>query len=166
MILSNLMEYKGYHAKIEFSAEDNTFIGRVIGINDVIAFDGENVEELSATFRDSIDDYLASCAEMGKDPDKEYKGSFNVRISPELHKKAVIKAESQNISLNQFIQLAIEHEILGYNTKEVVTIVMPQKTIENYSIKKGLTPFSRYDFDRKEDIDSCQTLIKFPVSES
>ena len=71
--MSSLMEYKGYHAKIEFSAEDGTFVGNILGINDVIAFDGSNVTELTKMFHESVDDYLEMCAEIGKTPDKEYK---------------------------------------------------------------------------------------------
>ena len=106
-----LMEYKGYHAKIEFSADDNTFVGTVLGLEDTIAFDGDNVEELTAMFHESIDDYLEMCAEIGKKPDKEFKGTFNIRISPELHKLAMIESEARDISLNSFVQQSIEHEL-------------------------------------------------------
>lgn len=164
--MDNLMEYKGYHAKIEFSADDNILVGRVLGINDVIAFDGESIQELSDAFHESIDDYLTTCAELGKSPDKEYKGTFNVRIQPELHKKAVIKAESQNISLNQFIQQAIEHEVSGYDTRDVVKIVMPAQIIGKYSFSKESDPFVRYDFGGEEDSKVWKNVIRFPASVS
>lgn len=160
------MEYKGYHAKIEFSADDNIFVGRVLGINDVIAFDGESIPELRNAFHESIDDYLASCMELGKAPDKEYRGTFNVRVQPELHKKAVIKAESQNISLNQFIQQALEHEISGYTAKEMVTILMPPQIVGKYPSANILTPFTRYDFGREEVSVECKNAIRFQALES
>ena len=160
------MEYKGYHAKIEFSADDCILVGRVLGINDVIAFDGESLQELSDAFHESIDDYLTSCAELGKTPDKEYKGTFNVRIQPELHKKAVIKAESQNISLNQFIQQAIEHELSGYNTKYEVKILMPPQIVEKYPLAKKPDPFVQYDFGREEASAVCRKAIQFRALES
>ena len=109
--MNSLMEYKGYHAKIEFSAEDNTFVGTVLGIDDTLAFNGDNVEELTNMFHECIDDYLEMCAEIGKNPDKEFKGSFNIRISPELHKLAMIESEARDISLNSFVQQSIEHEL-------------------------------------------------------
>lgn len=93
--MNSLMEYKGYHAAIEYSAEDHAMIGQIIGINDVLAFDAENVDELEAMFHETIDDYLEMCARTGKDPDKEYKGSFNIRIGSELHKKADLQAKAQ-----------------------------------------------------------------------
>ena len=160
--MSCLMEYKGYHAKIEFSSEDNTFIGRVIGINDTIAFDGNTVDEIREAFCESINDYLETCAEIGKEPDKEYKGTFNIRISPELHKRAFIEAEAQNISLNQFVQQAIEHEISGYNGKESITIVMPTTLIEKYKLSIEQDAFNSYNFSGKETLESCQQTMKFP----
>ena len=107
----SLMEYKGYHAKIEYSAEDGEFVGHVLGINDVLSFDGTSVAELEAMFHECVDDYLAMCEEFGREPEKEYKGSFNVRIAPELHRQSALEAVSRNISLNQFVQQAIENEL-------------------------------------------------------
>ena len=106
--MNQFMEYKGYHAKIEYSAEDETFVGRVIGITDVLLFDGGSVEELTDMFHQSVDDYLASCAEISKSPEKEYRGSFNVRLSPELHRRAAIAAEDRSLTLNQFMNEAVK----------------------------------------------------------
>ena len=106
--MNQFMEYKGYHARIEYSAEDETFVGRVIGITDTLLFDGGSVEELTDMFHQSVDDYLASCAEIGKAPEKEYRGSFNVRLSPELHRRAAIAAEGRSLTLNQFMNEAVK----------------------------------------------------------
>lgn len=105
------MEYKGYHAKVEYSDEDKTFVGRVLGVNDVLVFEGDTVQEITEMFHNSIDDYLAVCAEIGKKPEREYKGSFNVRLSPELHKQAFLAAEGNNMTLNQFVVNAVNHYI-------------------------------------------------------
>lgn len=166
--MSNLLEYNGYHAKIEFSSEDEIFIGRVIGINDVIAFDGESISELKDMFHASIDNYIVDCAKVGRTPDKEYKGSFNIRIPPELHKKAVIKAASQNISLNQFVEKAIEREIFEYeyNSNNPITILMPVKVINKYPLINGIEPLTQYSFEREETATVWQTSTEFRVSES
>ena len=105
-----LMEYKGYHAHIRYSDEDKLFVGEVIGINDSLGFHGSSVDELEQMFHQSIDNYLDMCAEFGKTPDKEYKGQFNVRIPPTLHRSAVICAKQRNISLNEFVTKAIQDE--------------------------------------------------------
>lgn len=104
----NSMEYSGYHARIEYSSEDKCFVGKVLGIEDTLVFDGESVAELEAMFHECVDDYLAMCREMGRKPDREFKGSFNVRITPELHRRAALAAEQRGISLNQYVIQALE----------------------------------------------------------
>ena len=106
--MAQMMEYKGYHATAELSAEDKLFVGKVIGTRDSLNFHGTTVDELEQSFHDCIEDYLAMCEFLGCEPDKEYKGAFNVRVTPELHRKSVLAAESQGISLNQFVSNALE----------------------------------------------------------
>lgn len=86
--MGNLMEYKGYHTKIEFDVESMSLRGKIEGINDYVDFEAEDVVTIEKEFHSAVDDYLEFCAEVGKEPEKEYKGTFNVRISPDLHKKA------------------------------------------------------------------------------
>lgn len=105
-----MMSYKGYHADIRYSAEDKVFFGEVIGLNDTVAFHGSSVSELEAAFHQSVDNYLETCKEFGKDPDREYKGVFNVRIPSELHRAAVICAKAERITLNEFVMNAIQDE--------------------------------------------------------
>lgn len=105
---NSMLEYKGYHAAIEYDADDNIFVGEVFGIADSLSFHGTTVEELKRMFEQSIDNYLALCSEIGKNPEKEFRGTFNVRIPPELHKKAALAATKQKITLNQYVVRAIE----------------------------------------------------------
>lgn len=109
--MKNLMEYKEYFAKIEFSAKDEVFFGIIEGINDTVSFEGASINELKAAFHEAVEDYLDMCLRYGKEPQKTYKGSFNVRINPALHKKAAILAASQGTSLNQFVESAITDKI-------------------------------------------------------
>ena len=90
--MSKMMEYHGYHAQIEYDAEDEIFVGKVFGLADSLNFHGTSVSELEDMFHQSIDNYLQMCAETGKAPEKEFKGSFNIRISPELHKEISLQA--------------------------------------------------------------------------
>lgn len=76
---------------IEFSAEDSLFYGKVLGIRALISYEGENATDLVSDFRNTVDDYLNLCLKEGIEPEKAYKGSFNVRISPELHKQKLWK---------------------------------------------------------------------------
>lgn len=82
--MNNTFEYKGYIGSIEFSEEDALFFGKVMGIRSLISYEGENADELISDFHSAVDDYLAVCEAEGREPEKAYKGSFNIRISPEL----------------------------------------------------------------------------------
>lgn len=121
--MANVIQYRGYHARIDYSSEDNMLIGSVINIRDSLHFHGNSIPEITQTFHDSIDNYLEMCEALGKTPDKEYKGSFNIRIPQELHRKAALMAEEEGISLNQLIQNAIEDIVNPNKYKNVVTVL-------------------------------------------
>ena len=110
-MISSLMEYNGYHAKIEFDQFDQIFVGRVLGINDSINFHGESVKDLTREFHNAISNYLEYCKKAGKEPEREFKGSFNVRIKPEQHKKVALQAANEGITINQFVSRAIDNEL-------------------------------------------------------
>ena len=109
--MNDYLTYEGYLGTVLFSAEDEVFYGKVHGINDLITFEGKSVEELKKSFEESIDDYLESCKELGKQPSKIFKGSFNIRISTELHRKAALISTKKNISLNDFVKKAIAYAV-------------------------------------------------------
>lgn len=98
----NAMHYKGYAARIEFDAEDEIFAGHIAGINDVIGFHADNVADLKAAFHEAVDDYLATCAELGKQPQKPYSGRVMFRIDPQVHANAARAAELSGKSLNEW----------------------------------------------------------------
>ena len=106
--MNSMMDYKGYHASIEYDADDKIFVGSVFGINDSLNFHGSSVEELEEMFHQSIDNYLELCEKIGKQPEKEYKGSFNVRMTPEKHRAAAIEADREKMSLNQLVCAAVD----------------------------------------------------------
>ena len=111
MVIRNTMEYKGYVGSVEFSEEDSLFFGKVLGIRALVSYEGENAHDLVEDFHGAVDDYLALCEAQGTEPEKAYKGSFNVRISPELHKAAVIAALRDQTSLNSFVENAIANAV-------------------------------------------------------
>lgn len=110
--MKNIMTYKGYWARIEYSDEDECFCGQIEGLNkDSISFEGETVKELKKDFRNAIDHYLEVCKELNHEPEKQCKGSLNVRLGVELHSKAKIKSEEKHISINEFIKQAVANYI-------------------------------------------------------
>ena len=106
--MKDVLSYKGFIGRVHFSAEDEVFHGKLEGVNDLITFEGKSVEELKKAFHDAVEDYLSICEEIGKDPHKSYKGSFNVRINPNLHQLASQKSTEEGVSLNQLIERAIQ----------------------------------------------------------
>ena len=105
--MSCVLEYKGYVGSIEFSEKDCVFYGKVQGIRSLISYEGESAKELVADFHTAVDDYLSLCEERGSEPERAYKGTFNIRISPELHKSAAIYAYEHKTSLNSVVEEAI-----------------------------------------------------------
>jgi predicted HicB family RNase H-like nuclease len=113
--MKDILVYKEYIGSVHFNADDEIFYGKIEGIDDLISFEGSSVRELKKAFEDSVDDYLELCKKAGKKLEKSYKGSFNIRISPEIHKRAKQIAIRKGISLNQFIQKAVEDEVVKEN---------------------------------------------------
>lgn len=104
----NALHHKNYSGVFAFSPDDDTFHGEVVGIRDVVHFSGRSIDELRASFQETVDDYLATCAEIGKQPDKPYSGRFVVRVSPEAHRLAETAAKDSGKSLNAFACEALE----------------------------------------------------------
>lgn len=109
--MNNLLKYKDYLAKIEYDSEEKILFGVIQGISDLVTFESASIEDIEDEFHSAVDDYLETCKELGKLPEKTYKGSFNVRIDPERHKKADRLAFQSNITLNKFVEEAIQEKI-------------------------------------------------------
>ena len=99
----NTMNYKGYAARIEYSEEDDCFVGHIAGINDIVGFHADSVVQLHAAFEEAVEDYIQTCKKAGKIPQKPYSGKLLLRISPELHARAAISATLQGKSLNTWV---------------------------------------------------------------
>lgn len=107
MSTSYVYEYKGYLGSAEVDPENNVLVGRLLFIRDAIAYSAADVAGLKAAFEEAVDDYLRSCDELGDAPDVPCKGSFNVRVSPQLHRKAAMAARLRGQSLNDFVGAAL-----------------------------------------------------------
>lgn len=113
MSKKNILEYKGYHAIIEVDVETFVLRGKIEGINDFVNFESDNPKTIEQEFHSAVDDYLEFCQSIGKEPDKEYKGTFNVRIHPDLHKKLATLALKNGESLNTTVEKAIQAYVEG-----------------------------------------------------
>lgn len=116
--MSNIMEYKGYVGNVEFSPDDMIFYGKVQGIRSLISYEGSSAVELVNDFHDAVDAYLDSCEELGIKPEVAYKGTLNVRLGEETHRRAAIYALTHNQSLNSFIDFAVQEKLAAYGKNE------------------------------------------------
>ncbi len=103
-----MMEYKGYIGKVEIDEDAGVLYGEVINVRDVITFEGASVDDVQTAFRESVDDYLAFCAERHESPEKPFSGKFVVRVPAELHRKAYIQAKLADKSLNGWVTDVLE----------------------------------------------------------
>ncbi len=107
----NTMKYKGYAARVEYDAEDRLFVGHLAGIRDIIGFHGETVDKLENAFRESVNDYLETCRQLGQKPNRPASGKVLLRMPPELHANAIRAAELSGQSLNQWAIEALRHVV-------------------------------------------------------
>ncbi len=105
--MSSLLSYKEYNGTVEYSKEDKCLFGKVVGIKSLLSYEGNSVHELEQDFMNVIDEYLKDCEERNITPEQPYKGIFNVRIEPELHRKIAIYALEHGKSLNSVVEEAI-----------------------------------------------------------
>ena len=105
--MNNTMTYKGYTAIVAFSAEDECLVGHIAGIHDVIGFHADSVEEIRKVFHETVDDYLTTCAKIGREPNKPYSGKVTLRLPPGLHAQLAVQAEANGSSLNNWMVTAL-----------------------------------------------------------
>jgi predicted HicB family RNase H-like nuclease len=98
-----MLEYKGYHGRIEFDEQAGIFHGDVLDLRDVVTFQGKSVDEIMTAFRDSIDDYLEFCEGRGESPDKPFTGKLMLRLPTDVHRRVYLSAKKEGKSLNEYI---------------------------------------------------------------
>lgn len=123
-----VMKYKGQIGSVEFDFDDDCLHGKLLYINDLVTYEAKSIPELRMEFHAAVDDYLETCEELGVEPNKPFKGSFNVRIGEDLHRKIAFKAAEQGISVNDAVTKAVSNyisqnrrssdELLGMMTKQ------------------------------------------------
>ena len=107
------MNYKGYSARIDYDDEDGIFVGRIAGIRDGVGFHADSVAELREAFHEAVEDYLETCAKIGKEPQKAFSGQMMFRVKPEVHRKAAVAAELAGKSLNQWAEDVFDRATAG-----------------------------------------------------
>ena len=107
----NTLDYKDFVGSVNFSGGDDVFFGKIEGINALVTFEGQTVQELKKAFHDAVSDYLELCKAKGIKPPKTFTGVLNVRLTPEIHRRAAMIATKNGTTLNGFIKKAVEKEL-------------------------------------------------------
>lgn len=101
--MKDFMHYKNYYGSVHFDDSDLFFYGKVEFIRASITYEATNARGLRKAFEDAVDDYLNLCNKQDIEPEVPFKGSLNVRLGPDLHRRIAIAAEQQDSSINKFI---------------------------------------------------------------
>jgi predicted HicB family RNase H-like nuclease len=107
--MKDMMIYKGYYGSVHYSDEDQVFHGKIEFIRSLVSYEGTDVKSLRTAFKEAVDDYLELCKEERKEPEMSFKGSFNVRTGPDLHRRAMLFAKSKGMNMNSIITDALEN---------------------------------------------------------
>jgi predicted HicB family RNase H-like nuclease len=112
--MTNLMEYRGYCGSVNFHESDEVFFGKLEFIRDLVTYEATDAKNLIKSFHEAVDDYLADCASLNRVPNQPFKGTFNVRVTPELHKEASLYAAVSGESLNNVVKRALTQFITNH----------------------------------------------------
>ena len=130
----NHLAYKDYHGSIEYSKEDKLLYGKVLGTKTLISYEGKTGAELAKDFQEAIEIYLFDCEENGIEPEKAFKGSFNVRVSSQLHREIALQAKEARTSLNSYINDILTEKVGLFKTG--LPLVKSERNLGKKSIKK------------------------------
>lgn len=102
--MKDMMEYNGYFGSVHYNDGDKVFYGKLAFIRALVSYEGTDVVSLHSAFEEAVDDYLAFCKETSRQPEKPFKGAFNLRLDPDLHKRLVTNAMNEGKTLNAFVK--------------------------------------------------------------
>jgi predicted HicB family RNase H-like nuclease len=108
--MKDMMKYKSYYGSVHYNDDDKVFYGKVEFIRALVSYEGTDVKLLRKAFEEAVDDYLQTCKEQGKEPERPFKGSFNIRIGTNLHQRIAVEAMKKGITLNKYIVTVLEKE--------------------------------------------------------
>ena len=109
--MANIVRYREYMGRFEYDDEAEIFHGEVLGLDDVVTFQGKSVDELKRAFQDSVEEYLDVCTKVGRQPDKPFSGKFTVRLSPDLHRQVHTVAKAAGKSINEWVSDSLRKSV-------------------------------------------------------
>jgi predicted HicB family RNase H-like nuclease len=117
----NCFHYKNYVGSVEVSVEDRCLFGKLEFIRDLVTYEGTTLDELENEFKNAVDDYISTCSAAGKEPEKPFSGTFNVRVGPDLHRELAVASKGLGLTLNDFVKQTLQERV-GKEPKQVVHV--------------------------------------------
>ena len=144
----NTLEYKGYEGTAEIDCQRMVCRGKILFINDLVTYESKTIDSLKKEFEDAVDDYILTCADLGKEPQRPFKGQFNVRVSPAIHKAAAVRAAIDDISLNEIVARSLDAFLnISQDTNHhlSITVQMPNDEVRHMSTSSSGLPEWRFE---------------------
>ncbi|HNG55395.1 MAG: type II toxin-antitoxin system HicB family antitoxin [Candidatus Accumulibacter phosphatis] len=129
----DILKYKDYEGTAELDMSRRVCRGKILFIDDLVTYEAASPAELQTEFEAAVDDYIDTCATLGREPQKPLRGQFNVRVPPALHKAAALRALAENVSLNDVAVRALDafvniHSVVSHNVR--VTLDIPEESLK------------------------------------
>lgn len=106
--IMNMLKYKDFEGTAELDVERNLCRGKVLFIDDLVTYVADSPKNLQIEFEAAVEDYLETCLQVGKEPQRSFRGLFNVRVPPALHRSAALRAAGDEIALNEVVVRALD----------------------------------------------------------
>ncbi|QLH51076.1 MAG: type II toxin-antitoxin system HicB family antitoxin [Candidatus Accumulibacter cognatus] len=129
----DILKYKDYEGTAELDMSRRVCRGKILFIDDLVTYEAASPAELQTEFEAAVDDYIDTCATLGREPQKPLRGQFNVRVPPALHKAAALRALAENVSLNDVAVRALDafvniRSVDNHNVR--VTLDIPEESLK------------------------------------
>lgn len=163
----SVLKYKDYTAKIEYSAEDKVLHGVIDGIDDLVDFYSDSANEIVNEFHAAVDAYLELCENIGKEPNKAYTGTFNIRIRPELHRKMTIMAKHNGNSLNAEVEKAIQlyiDDIESFEQSSNRVMIVPNQNVKQSTVSYASNNTEWEDISRHGSTFQTRSSMANPLN--
>lgn len=113
--MKDMMNYKDYLGSVHYNDEDKIFFGKIEFIQSLISYEGDSVQTLIKAFEEAVDDYIELCTLEKKQPEKPFKGSFNIRVGSSLHRQAALYAHNHQKNINSLVIEALQKYLENHN---------------------------------------------------
>lgn len=129
----DILKYKDYEGTAELDMDRGMCRGKLLFIDDLVTYEAATPGDLRHQFEAAVDDYLATCAEVGKEPQRPFRGVFNVRVPRQLHRAAALRAVVDGVTLNEVVVRALDcflNTRVDVKHNVVVTLEAPAREIQ------------------------------------